>query len=92
MIISFHLRYGDFLKILFVYPQYPDTFWSFKHALKFVSKKAASATGLGNRGRDAPNGWEKKLVDMNTMSLSDRDIKWADFVFISAMVGAKRIG
>ena len=29
------------MKILLVYPQYPDTFWSFKHALKFVSKKAA---------------------------------------------------
>ena len=29
------------MKILLVYPEYPDTFWSFKHALKFISKKAA---------------------------------------------------
>ncbi len=29
------------MKVLLVYPQYPDTYWSFKHALRFVSKKAA---------------------------------------------------
>ena len=33
------------MKILLVYPQYPDTFWSFKHALKFISKKAALEEG-----------------------------------------------
>jgi len=31
-------------------------------------------------------GWmEKKLVDMNVTSLKDRDLEWADFVFISAI-------
>ena len=74
------------MKILLVYPQFPDTFWSFKHALKFVSKKAACPPlGLVTVAAMLPNGWEKKLVDMNTMSLSDRDIKWADYVFVSAM-------
>ena len=29
------------MKILMVYPQYPVTFWSFKHALKFVAKKSS---------------------------------------------------
>ena len=29
------------MKILLVSPQTPDTFWSFKHVLRFVSKKAA---------------------------------------------------
>ena len=33
-----------------------------------------------------PNEWEKKLVDMNVTSLTDEDLKWADYVFISAMV------
>jgi hypothetical protein len=28
------------MKILLVYPEFPDTFWSFKHALKFIQKKA----------------------------------------------------
>ena len=30
------------MKILLVYPEFPVTFWSFKHALKFVSKKAVA--------------------------------------------------
>jgi hypothetical protein len=29
------------MNILLVYPEYPDTFWSFKHSLKFIAKKAA---------------------------------------------------
>jgi radical SAM superfamily enzyme YgiQ (UPF0313 family) len=75
------------MKILLVYPQYPDTFWSFKHALKFVSKKAAfPPLGLLTVAAMLPGGWEKKLVDMNVTRLNDDDIKWADYVFISAMV------
>jgi len=74
-------------KILLVYPQYPDTFWSFKHALKFVSKKAAfPPLGLLTVAAMLPGEWEKKLVDMNVTRLTDSDIKWADYVFISAMV------
>ncbi|MBC8459670.1 MAG: B12-binding domain-containing radical SAM protein [Deltaproteobacteria bacterium] len=75
------------MKILLVYPQYPDTFWSFKHALKFVSKKAAfPPLGLLTIAAMLPGEWGKKLVDMNVTRLTDEDIKWADYVFISAMV------
>ncbi len=74
------------MKILLVYPQYPDTFWSFKHALKFISKKAAfPPLGLLTVAAMLPEEWEKKLIDMNTTSLTDKDIKWADYIFISAM-------
>ncbi len=75
------------MKILLVYPQYPDTFWSFKHALKFVAKKASfPPLGLLTVAAMLPGEWEKKLVDMNVTSLTDEDIRWADYVFISAMV------
>ena len=75
------------MKILFVYPQYPDTFWSFKHALKFVSKKAAyPPLGALTVAALLPIDWEKRVIDLNVTSLSDADIKWADYVFISAMV------
>jgi radical SAM superfamily enzyme YgiQ (UPF0313 family) len=75
------------LKVLLVYPQYPDTFWSLKHALKVTSKKAAfPPLGLLTVSSMLPKEWEKKLVDMNATSLTDKDIKWADYVFISAMV------
>jgi radical SAM superfamily enzyme YgiQ (UPF0313 family) len=75
------------VRILLVYPQYPDTFWSFRHALKFVSKKAAfPPLGLLTIAAMLPGEWDKKLVDMNVTRLTDGDIKWADYVFISAMV------
>jgi len=78
------------MKILFVFPQYPDTFWSFKHALKFVSKKAAfPPLGLLTVAAMLPENWEKRLVDMNVTGLADKDIKWADYVFISAMAVQK---
>jgi radical SAM superfamily enzyme YgiQ (UPF0313 family) len=75
------------LKILLVYPRYPDTFWSFKHALKFISKKAAfPPLGLLTVAAMLPEEWEKKLVDLNTTALTDKDLEWADYVFLSAMV------
>jgi len=78
------------LKILLVYPRYPETFWSFSHALRFVSKKASfPPLGLLTVAAMLPGEWEKKLVDMNITALSDEDIGWADYVFISAMVVQK---
>jgi len=75
------------LKALLVYPEYPDTFWSFKHALKVVFKKATHPPlGLLTVAAMLPAGWDKKLIDMNAQTLKDTHIKWADYVFISAMV------
>lgn len=74
------------MKILLVYPEFPVTFWSFKHALKFVSKKAlAPPLGLLTVAAILPRIFTKKLIDMNVTSLDKEDIEWADYVFISAM-------
>ena len=74
------------MNILLVYPMYPDTFWSFKHALKFVSKKASfPPLGLLTVASMLPAEWDQKLIDMNVTDLKDEDILWADYVFISAM-------
>ena len=75
------------MKILFVYPLYPETFWSFKHALRFLGKKAAfPPLGLLTVAAMLPERWEKKLVDLNVSGLDDRQIDWADIVFVSAML------
>ncbi len=78
------------MRILFLYPEVPDTFWSYKHALKIVSmvsKKAAyPPLGLLTVASFLPQEWEERVIDMNVTSLADKDIRWADYVFISAMV------
>jgi radical SAM superfamily enzyme YgiQ (UPF0313 family) len=74
------------MKILLVYPEFPDTFWSFKHALKFIHKKAgAPPLGLLTVAAMLPPSWEKRLVDLNVTSLTAEDLAWADTVFLSAM-------
>lgn len=74
------------MNILLVYPQYPDTYWSFRHALKFISKKAVNPPlGLITVSALLPKQWNRKLVDMNIEKLTSHDIQWADMVFLSAM-------
>ncbi|MHC4574427.1 MAG: B12-binding domain-containing radical SAM protein [Planctomycetota bacterium] len=74
------------MNILLVYPECPDTFWSFKHALKIISRKATlPPLGLLTVAAMLPKDWQKKLVDMNVERLLDKDIQRADYVFISGM-------
>jgi len=74
------------MNILLVSPHYPDSFWSFRHALRFISKKAATPPlGLITVSAMLPATWNKRLIDMNVTKLLTSDIEWADFVFISAM-------
>jgi len=78
------------MKILLVYPDYEETFWSFKKVLKILGKKASfPPLGLLTVASMLPDSWEKKLVDMNTDILKDEHIKWADYIFISAMIVQK---
>ncbi len=75
------------MRILLVYPEFPDTFWSFKHALRFIRKKASSPPlGLMTVAAMLPEQWEKRLIDLNVTHLTSKDLGWADCVFISAMV------
>ena len=74
------------MRTLLIYPEYPDTFWSFKHALKFVRKRAAlPPLGLLTLGAMLPEEWPKKLVDLNVTKLTEKDLAWADCAFISGM-------
>jgi len=74
------------MKTLMIYPEYPVTFWSFKHVLKFVSKKAAyPPLSLVTVAAMLPEEWDLRLVDMNIERLKDSDLEWAECVMISAM-------
>ncbi|MGM0416693.1 MAG: B12-binding domain-containing radical SAM protein [Thermodesulfobacteriota bacterium] len=74
------------MNILLVYPHYPTTFWSFRYAMKFIDRKASfPPLGLLTVAAMLPDAWQKRLLDMNVRPLSDQDLRWADYVFISAM-------
>jgi len=74
------------MKALLIYPEFPDTFWSFRYALKFIHRKASSPPlGLLTIAAMLPEAWEKRLIDMNVESLTDEDVKKSDLVFVSAM-------
>lgn len=75
------------MKVLLVYPQNPDTFWSFKHVLRFVSKRSTfPPLGLLTIAAMLPRDWELKLIDLNVERLKESDLRSADYVMISAMI------
>jgi len=75
------------MNILLIYPEIPDTFWSYKHALKFVGKRAAlPPLGLLTVAAMLPKEWSLRLVDMNVRRLAKKDLAWADYAFVSAMI------
>jgi radical SAM superfamily enzyme YgiQ (UPF0313 family) len=75
------------MKVLLVYPEFPDTFWSFKHALSFQGKRSAfPPLGLLTVSAMLPRHWQRRLVDLNVQRLKDSDLEWADVVFFSAMI------
>jgi len=75
------------MKVLLVSAATPDTFWSYRHVLSFVSKKAAfPPLGLMTVAAMLPRDWELRLADLNVRRLTDRDLDWADYVLLSAMI------
>ncbi len=75
------------MNILLVSPRTPDTFWSFRHALPFVSKRSTlPPLGLLTVAGLLPRDWNLRLVDLDVRGLRDADILWADWVFLTAMI------
>ena len=74
------------MKILLIEPRTPETFWSLRHALRFVGRRAANPPlGLLTVAGMLPRAWECRLVDLNCSALDDADIRWADWVLVSGM-------
>ncbi len=74
------------MNVLFIYPEFPNTFWSFKHALKFVFKKSGSQPlGLLTVSSLLPEDWNKELVDLNAGKLTEKKLTWADMIFLGGM-------
>lgn len=74
------------MNILLVYPEFPATFWSFKHALRFIGKKSSfPPLGLLTVAAMLPKAWDVRLVDLNIRHLPDKELAWADIVMLSGM-------
>lgn len=74
------------MRILLVYPEMPDTFWAMKYALKVIGKKSwVPPLGLLTVAALLPDTWARRLVDLNVSPLTEADLRWADYVFLSAM-------
>ena len=74
------------MNILLIYPKFPDTFWSFSYALRFIGKKSAfPPLGLITVAALLPEQFQTRLIDLNVDALGDDDLAWADMAFISAM-------
>src|ERR1041385_1260693 len=83
-------RRSETVKVLLINPEFPDTFWSFRHALPFEGKRSAfPPLGLLTVSAMLPDSWERRLVDLNVRRLKDSAIEWADIVLAAAMIVQK---
>src|SRR6202165_5948647 len=81
---------GVVMKVLLINPEFPDTYWSFRHALPFEGKRCAfPPLGLLTVSALLPRTWERRLVDLNVRKLRSSDIEWADIVMATAMLVQK---
>lgn len=78
-------------RFLLLYPKAPaTTYWSFSHALHLLGKRALQPPlGLLTIAGMFPPGTELRLKDLNIEACTDDDLRWADAVFISAMIVQK---
>ncbi len=78
------------MRVLLIYPIFPQSFWSFEKALELVDRKAMlPPLGLITVAAILPQTWEFRLVDRNVDTLSEDDWNWADLVILSAMIVQK---
>ena len=78
-------------KGLLISPEFPrDSFWSYRYIMKYIGRKTPfPPVGLLTFAALMPEEWDFELVDLNTESPSDgqlrRRIATADAAFASAM-------
>ena len=78
------------MKVLLINPEFPDTYWSFRHALPFERKRCAfPPLGLLTVSALLPKQWERRLVDLNVRALKSAHIDWADIIFVTGMLVQK---
>jgi len=79
------------VKVLLIYPVFPQTFWSYDTLLDLIDLKVLfPPLGLITVAGILPQEWEFQLCDRNIRPVSEAEWEWADLVILSAMIVQKQ--
>ena len=78
------------IKVLLIYPLFPQSFWSFEKVLELVGRKALlPPLGLITVAALLPQEWKFKLVDPNVGEVTEEEWNWAELIILSGMMVQK---
>lgn len=78
------------MKALLLYPQFPQSFWSYDRFMEIAGFKAViPPLGIITVAALLPKEWEIRFCDRNVNLETDADWQWCDLVILSAMLVQK---
>ncbi len=78
------------MKALLLYPQFPQSFWSYDRFMEIAGLKAViPPLGIITVAALLPPDWEIRFRDRNVSFETDADWEWCDLVILSAMLVQK---
>jgi radical SAM superfamily enzyme YgiQ (UPF0313 family) len=81
---------GWLMKALLLYPQFPQSFWSYDRVMELSGLKAViPPLGILTVAALLPQDWEIRFCDRNVNPETEADWEWCDLVILSAMLVQK---
>ncbi len=78
------------MKALLLYPQFPQSFWSYDRLMEIAGLKAViPPLGIITVAALLPKEWEIRFSDRNVNLETAADWEWCDLVILSAMIVQK---
>ena len=79
------------MRVLLIYPVFPQTFWSYDKILELVDRQVLlPPLGMLTVAAILPQEWQFKLVDRNIRKVSEAEWEWAELIIFSAMIVQKQ--
>ncbi|OLP15522.1 B12-binding domain-containing radical SAM protein [Leptolyngbya sp. 'hensonii'] len=78
------------MKTLLIYPQFPQSFWSYDRFMEIAGLKAViPPLGIITIAALLPSDWDLRFYDRNVACETAADWEWCDLVILSAMIVQK---
>jgi radical SAM superfamily enzyme YgiQ (UPF0313 family) len=78
------------MKTLLLYPQFPQSFWSYDRFMEIAGLKAViPPLGIITVAALLPSTWDIRFYDRNVACENEADWEWCDLVILSAMIVQK---